>query len=74
MSHTTRLKMRLESTAEGTDPDNALVHCGFRVCTKSEDPVFGKYTPSGHLNFSVVPEVAQHLEVGMFYNVDLSLA
>ena len=71
--HTTRLKMRLEHTSEPANDDNPLVHCDFRVCTKEEDPRFGKYTPAGHLSFSVIPEVAQHLEVGRFYTVDLNV-
>lgn len=70
---TTRLKMRLECTVEGNDPENPLVHATFRACTKSEDPSFGKYTPSGHLAFSVIPEIAAKLEVGRFYHLDMSV-
>lgn len=70
---TTRLKMRLEHTAEGQCDDNPLVHCSFRACTKSEDPAFGKYTPSGHMSFSVIPEIAAKLEVGRYYHVDLNV-
>jgi uncharacterized coiled-coil protein SlyX len=68
----TRLKMRLQSVSQVKSADNPLSHCTFHAC--GEDPVFGKYTPNGHLNFSVINEVAAKLVAGRDYYVDLVLA
>lgn len=68
----TRLKMRLQHTCDTKNEDNPLVHVSFQAL--GDDPAFGKYTPNGNLNFSVIPEVAANLVVGKAYFVDLSLA
>lgn len=39
-----------------------------------ENAIFGKYTPSGSITLTLVPEVAQNLKVGQAYYVDFSEA
>lgn len=65
----TRLKMRLNSVTQAHGGDNPLDHVSFQAC--GDDPVFGKYTPNGNLNFSVIPEVASKLVMGAVYHIDL---
>ncbi|WDS62512.1 hypothetical protein UFRH6_85 [Pseudomonas phage UF_RH6] len=41
---------------------------------EDENAVFGKFTPSGHVNLTIVEEVAKNLKVGQAYYVDFSEA
>lgn len=72
----TRLKMTLNylDPVPG-DIDNPLTRCTFgAVYSKEkteEDYVFGKYTPYGNLSYNVRSDLAEHLEVGAAYYIDI---
>jgi hypothetical protein len=74
---TTRLKMTLHAVApvEG-DADNPLTRCTFGAVYSpnptEEDGVFGKYTPYGCLTYNVRSDIAQGLQVGQAYYVDIT--
>lgn len=74
-----QLKMQCNGVSTGIgNGDNPLTGVNLAaVCTQnpdSSDFVYGKYTPQGNLNFNVVPEIAEGLEVGRKYLVDIYLA
>lgn len=74
---TTRLKMTLHSlTPLDGDADNPLTRCTFGAVYSSnpdeEDGVFGKYTPYGQLSYNVRSDIAEHLEQGQAYYIDIS--
>lgn len=74
---TTRLKMTLHSTCElQSSEDNPLTRCTFGAVYSpnptEEDGVFGKYTPFGSLTYNVRSDLAEKLEVGQAYFVDIT--
>lgn len=75
---TTRLKMTLHAVTpvEGAAADDPLTRCTFGAVYSpnptEEDGVFGKYTPYGSLTYNVRSDVAEHLEVGEAYYVDIT--
>lgn len=40
----------------------------------TEDSIYGKYTPYGHFRAGIVTEVAEKLEVGQAYYIDITKA
>jgi len=70
----TRLKMRVNSVS--TYGGSPLVHVGlsavYSAIPDEENYAFGKATPSGNLNFAVIPECALNLKVGCDVYVDLT--
>ena len=74
---TTRLKMTLHSVCElQSSPDDPLTRCTFGAVYSpnptEEDGVFGKYTPFGSLSYNVRSDIAEGLEVGEAYYVDIT--
>lgn len=75
---TTRLKMTLHSVTpvEGTASDDPLTRCTFGAVYSpnptEEDGVFGKYTPFGSLTYNVRSDIAEGLQVGTAYYVDIT--
>lgn len=74
---TTRLKMTLQGLSDiPGDADNPLTRCTFGAVYSpnptEEDGVFGKYTPFGALTYNVRSDIAQGLEVGKAYYVDIT--
>lgn len=74
-----QLKMQCQGLSTGIGSlDNPMtgVNLGavYSPNPDSSDFVYGKYTPVGNLNFNVVPEIAEGLEVGRKYLVDIYLA
>lgn len=75
---TTRLKMTLHAVTpvEGTASDDPLTRCTFGAVYSpnptEEDGVFGKYTPFGSLTYNVRSDLAEKLEVGQAYYVDIT--
>ena len=74
---TTRLKMTLHSVCElQSSPDDPLTRCTFGAVYSpnptEEDGVFGKYTPFGSLTYNVRSDIAEGLQVGTAYYVDIT--
>lgn len=74
-----QLKMSLQHVSTGLgDPSNPLTGVGLAAVYTPDpaqhDYAYGLSTPSGNLNFNVVPEIAEGLEVGKKYLVDIYLA
>ncbi|AUM59713.1 hypothetical protein HOS55_gp111 [Pseudomonas phage PMBT3] len=74
---TTRLKMTLQALSDiPGDADNPLTRCTFGAVYSpnptEEDGVFGKYTPFGQLTYNVRSDIAEGLEVGQAYYVDIT--
>lgn len=74
---TTRLKMTLQALSDiPGDADNPLTRCTLGAVYSpnptEEDGVFGKYTPFGQLTYNVRSDIAEGLEVGQAYYVDIT--
>lgn len=74
---TTRLKMTLQAVSDiPGDADNPLTRCTFGAVYSpnptEEDGIFGKYTPFGQLTYNVRSDIAEGLEVGQAYYVDIT--
>lgn len=75
---TTRLKMTLHAVTpvEGAAADDPLTRCTFGAVYSpnptEEDGVFGKYTPFGSLTYNVRSDIAEGLQVGTAYYVDIT--
>lgn len=79
MNKRLQLKMQCNGLSTGIgNGDNPLTGVSLGAVytpnPDSSDFVYGKYTPMGNLNFNVVPEIAEGLEVGRKYLVDVYLA